>query len=144
MLRISPNVHIVFHAVQEEALQRKDAELAEAANTPQPEIGDDLKEKLAALEEQLQQSQQELADLRAKAEGVPEDVVLSVEADKEQFARLLQEMPSILEGRRKQIQSSERRGIVITAGQRNQLANAFVNLYLLRHHLRCTLPVAMM
>lgn len=35
------------------------------------------------------------------------------------------------------------RGIVVPAGGIDQLANAFANLYVLRHHLKCTLPVTL-
>lgn len=37
-----------------------------------------------------------------------------------------------------------RRGIVIAAGSRSMLANAFVNVYVLRHWLKSELPVAIM
>lgn len=36
------------------------------------------------------------------------------------------------------------RGIVMAAGGRSYIANAFVNMRVLRHHLNCTLPVAIM
>jgi len=34
-----------------------------------------------------------------------------------------------------------KRGIVVPAGGANQMANAFANLYVLRHHLKCKLPI---
>lgn len=36
------------------------------------------------------------------------------------------------------------RGIVISVGGGQFAANAFVNIYVLQRHLKCTLPVAMM
>ena len=35
------------------------------------------------------------------------------------------------------------RGIVIPAGGVDQLANAFINIYVLRHHIGCTLPITL-
>ena len=37
--------------------------------------------------------------------------------------------------------ASAKRGIVVPAGGANQLANAFANLFVLRHQLHCDLPV---
>jgi hypothetical protein len=37
--------------------------------------------------------------------------------------------------------ATHKRGILIPAGGKNQLLNAFTNLHVLRNHLKCTLPV---
>lgn len=39
------------------------------------------------------------------------------------------------------VKIAAKRGIVVPAGGTNQLANAFANLHVLRHHLGCNLPV---
>lgn len=54
----------------------------------------------------------------------------------------MQAMPDIMERRRQEIAAAPQRGVVVSAGLGNHLANAFVNLHVLRHHLKSELPAA--
>lgn len=54
----------------------------------------------------------------------------------------MQAMPDIVERRRQEIAAAPQRGVVVSAGWGSHLANAFVNLHVLRHHLKSELPAA--
>jgi hypothetical protein len=100
-------------------------------------------------EEKLKQEQRkagrleyERNELTRVVDGYFQDVRTSTQADKHMLWHLLRTKPSILEERRKAMASAPQRGILLSAGLGSQLANAFVNLFVLRQHLKCTLPVA--
>ncbi|GAB4812962.1 hypothetical protein N2152v2_000008 [Parachlorella kessleri] len=85
-------------------------------------------------EEQSKDRQKELA-------GCEDDQRIAAEADRHQLDALLKSWPQILAARRGVIAQQPRRGIVTLAARGSLVANAFVNLYVLRHHLHCSLPV---
>jgi hypothetical protein len=113
-------------------------------------------ERLAALEQQLRQAEEKLKEAEKRAEDEKSEklrlnhlvvhnaneVRSATQADMQQFRAMLASQPGILEARRKNIGAAPQRGILISAGTANQLANAFVNLHVIRHLLKCSLPVS--
>jgi hypothetical protein len=119
-----------------------EAAAAVAADTPEG--------KVAALERQVQELEQrakgaeiERDRLRHAEKSYFEDLKTAVEVDVRQLAALLKSQPSILEERRTAMAAAPQRGILVSAGTGKHLANAFVNLHVIRHHLNCALPASL-
>ncbi|GAB4813724.1 hypothetical protein N2152v2_000770 [Parachlorella kessleri] len=100
-----------------------------------------LEEDNQALRSQQSQLERRLGQLEGEVRGQWNDILSAATADKDALKKYLESHPHWLEQRRAEIQRLPQRGIVIAAANAALNANAFVNVYLLRHHLGCTLPI---
>ena len=95
-----------------------------------------LRESLAAAKERVESRARELEKLNSA-------VVDLFHTEKGQLQQWLAEH-SGEPRRRAQATARQRRGILMAAGGSKYIANAFVTMHVVRHHLGCTLPIAVM
>lgn len=137
--------------------ERQEAELAEA-EAEVKEAEDDTAEaekgRAAALAEAAA-----AAAAKAEAERLRAEVDAARQAEAERRVELFDDMVAVMEENKKKLAAAlaepalaaawnaslaglPERGILVAAGYIGSLVNAWVNLYVLRHHLNCTLPIA--
>ena len=139
---------------QREALRMREAALGarEAGLRTREE---ELKRRAAQLAEQEQRRQEAAAGVAAANKAAKErerdykylweDALADLKRDAQVLRAYLDANATQLEhARRGRPAGLRRRGVVISAGGAASLANAFVSLHVLRRHLNCTLPGAIM
>ena len=155
-----------LHHQQSQPKQEQQAQQAQEAQQPEGQAREHAEQVQRQLQAQLHQKEEHLQrlerQLQERAEQHKQSQKLLEEAKREReklwaqaqqdltqeaaaFRGLLSAAGGSLEAAWRQRLAAQRpRGVVMSAGARRLLVNAFVTLHVLRNHLKCSLPVAIL